>query len=498
MSTVETLSKQRSNAVLTSLAAVQLALWVALAAHPATSDVRGVFGYLALIGLLFAAYGASLALLAPTGRDSPDGATSSQAQNNNSIRAVLAAALLFRLVQILAGLPQEERWDAVQRDLSGTETGYETFLLFDNDAWRYLWDGAVLAGGASPYAAPPLELESEYLELDEPRNEREELLFQLFEETLWVEIYDNLSFTAYRTVYGPAAQSFFAASNSLRPGSMLVFKALLTAAEFAGCLLLLKLAARRRTFVLLAYSWNPLVIKEIAGSGHIDGLLVTLLLGSVVALERGHGAVSGAFAALATAVKISAAPLAAVLFVFAWTRSGRRAALRLATAFAAGSLALFAPYRDDLPAIFDALAVFAREWMFNPGPWLAVRRLGEALGLDGWSVANGFGALCLAAALGTSALVARKTEGPAALFAALLATTLSIVWFSATVNPWYLVWSLPFAALLGWWPLIVLCCTSQLSYVFYLDQIERIWLLVLEHGLFGLACAVWWLLERRR
>ena len=66
------------------------------------------------------------------------------------------------------------------------------------------------------------------------------------------------------------------------------------------------------------------------------------------------------------------------------------------------------------------------------------------------------------------------------------------------MNPWYLIWSLPFAALLGWWPLIVLCVTVQASYLFYLDQVERSWLLALEHGLFAVCAIVWWVGRRRR
>jgi len=44
---------------------------------------------------------------------------------------------------------------AFRADLSGRSVAYERFLIFDDDIWRYLWDGHVWAGGVNPYRFAP-------------------------------------------------------------------------------------------------------------------------------------------------------------------------------------------------------------------------------------------------------------------------------------------------------------------------------------------------------
>ena len=493
--TPQTSRTRRQARLLVASAALQAGLYGVLARHRATSDVHGVLVFLGLMAALFVVY-----LVALRG---------SARLDRQVVVTILGAAALFRLTMLFAGLPQGEALAALGRDLESQETGYETFLLFDNDAWRYLWDGAVLLGGESPYQNSPLELEEEYLDFDDATTPRQELLTRLFEDTLWVEIYDNLSFTSYRTVYGPLAETLFALSNAIRPGSMFVWKLLLVLLDLATCALLAVLAASwRRPSALLFYAWNPLVIKEVAGSGHVDGVISLLVVGALFASNRSGNATAGVAAGLAVLVKLSLLPVVAVLALWTWSARGLRPALTLAGVAGTTITIGFAPFAQDLAPILEALGVFAREWMFNPGPWLLVRHLAAAIGLDGWQVANGVGAVCVVMALtywtthlhsAASAHVKNhdknyeKKSAPDRLLAGLLLATLLLVWLSATVNPWYLLAALPAAALLNWWPILVLTLASQASYLFYLDQTERTWVLVLQHSLF--AAAVMWQLR---
>ena len=478
----------RGSRNLVVLAAFQLTLYLILAlAHRSTSDPVGVFGFLGLLGLLFGAYICSALLIYRL-----PGLRTPQA-----IRWTLGAAVAFRLVMILAGLPQDSPARGLAADLGQEETGFETFLLFDNDAWRYLWDGALVAQGESPYQRSPLELEELYLEVDTPSNGFEGTLTHLFEDARWVEVYDNLSFTGYRTVYGPLAQGLFALSYTLSPASMLVWKLLLVALEFGGCLILVRIAHKfGRPEALLLYAWNPLVIKEVAGSAHVDGALVFfVLLGFWLALKDRWFVATVAVAGCAL-VKVSALPLMVLFAAWAWARRGVSGALQACVGGGLTLLVFYLPFHEDIGAIADALATFAAEWMFNPGPWLLVREMASASGLNGWAWANGIGLATLAAILAFASIRALGgASTDADLGASILAVCVATVWLSSTVNPWYLIWALPFAGLLRWWPLLVLTATVCLSYVFYLDQNERTWLLLVEHGLFALSCVAW-LLQR--
>ncbi len=64
--------------------------------------------------------------------------------------------------------------------------------------------------------------------------------------------------------------------------TLLLFKGVAILSHIINCLLiwaiLSKIAPTRRLLGTLLYAWNPLVLLELAGSGHSDGVLITLFL----------------------------------------------------------------------------------------------------------------------------------------------------------------------------------------------------------------------------
>ena len=63
--------------------------------------------------------------------------------------------------------------------------------------------------------------------------------------------------------------------------TLFLFKGLAIFAHLINCVLvwaiLTKLAPARRLIGTLIYAWNPLIIIELAGSGHSEGLLLCIL-----------------------------------------------------------------------------------------------------------------------------------------------------------------------------------------------------------------------------
>ncbi len=110
-----------------------------------TSQRRDVLAFLLLFAGLFALYAAAIALARRVG-------------GGRTAAVVLVWALLFRLALLPAGLAPESWRDDLAADLGSHEVGYRTFLLYDNDVWRYLWDGHVTAAGIAPYAHSPSEI----------------------------------------------------------------------------------------------------------------------------------------------------------------------------------------------------------------------------------------------------------------------------------------------------------------------------------------------------
>ena len=148
------------------------------------------------------------------------------------------------------------------------------------------------------------------------------------------EIYQRLNSPTYYSVYPPVSQLLFSASalayGSLGwTGSWYLLKLILVVLEVVA-IALLCMCARPRLVAL--YALNPLVVLEVAGQGHTEGLVVFGVAMFVWGLGSSQTAM-GAGAVVATFAKLAPAPLAVV----AVRRGGIRAlASIVALSFAAG------------------------------------------------------------------------------------------------------------------------------------------------------------------
>jgi alpha-1,6-mannosyltransferase len=170
-------------------------------------------------------------------------------------------------------------------------------LLFDpllsNDIYRYVWDGRVQAAGINPYRYFPAD----------------EALAFLRDGAIFPHI--NRVDSAV-TIYPPVAQFFFFIVTRIGENVTTMRLAMLGCESVTVTLIMLLLRRMDRPVTrVIAYLWHPLPLWEIANGGHVDALMVALmLLGLWVALT-GHalrGAVLIAFAAL---VKPYVAPVLA-------------------------------------------------------------------------------------------------------------------------------------------------------------------------------------------
>lgn len=391
---------------------------------------------------------------------------------------ILMWAALFRLAMLPAGLPPATWWQDLGSDLRSQEISYRSFLLYDNDVWRYLWDGHVFAAGLDPYAWSPADLEAR-ADADDPA------ALRLFEDQLWYDVFDRVTYETYNTVYPPAAQWLFRSVHWLAPASVFVFKLALVVFDFATCLLLRTLLLRRggRPELVVIYAWNPLVLKEIAGSGHVDALMIFfLVLAAFCLIERRR--LTGL---LAFALAISA-KLTPILLLGLYLRRTRA---RDWWVLGAGLGVAYLPFVGSLETMFHSLRRFSSEWVFNPGPWLLIHSLAEAgSGGDGRTAAT---AATLAVTLGLLAWATLGDDGSSThLISGSFWILAGFLLFSAAVMPWYLLWVLPFAALraaeverlserpevLAW---TALTATSLLSYLIYIDQTEHVWWLWVEY-----------------
>src|SRR5207249_308135 len=182
---------------------------------------------------------------------------------------ILGGAVLFRITLLPAGLPPDlslrEKFAAMLADWRGESVTYKRFQLFDDDIWRYLWDGHVAARGANPYTSAPADPSAD------PSMDQL-LATEASGQPDWETIRGNINYPRIPTIYPPLAQMVFRASYWLAPGSVLAMKITVVGFDLlAYVFLILTLAELHESPAKsILYGWNPLVIKVFAGSGHID------------------------------------------------------------------------------------------------------------------------------------------------------------------------------------------------------------------------------------
>jgi hypothetical protein len=295
---------------------------------------------------------------------------------------------------------------------------------FEDDYFRYLWDGYRTFHSQSPFGIAP---ETAFGDETIPEALRAVLA--------------GINHPELPTIYGPALQYLFAIAAALVPGSLVALKGVLLVCDIA---LLCMLARNCAPASLLLYAWNPLVISEVAVNAHADGVVALLLLTAAEFAWRSKWTVSGAALGVAFAAKAPLAVLAApVLLAEALAREPRpRNVVYLVTGAILAVVAMYGPFLLRGATELDGLRVFATQWEFNAGVFGMLRyALGDTM-------ARGTAASLIA---GVTLIVSwlhlqRRSPAERPLHSALVIVILATLWFSPAVNPWYLLWALPLAA----------------------------------------------------
>lgn len=287
---------------------------------------------------------------------------------------------------------------------------------FSEDLWRYLWDGHVAVQGVNPYLHAPADSALDPV------------------ATGWRALVNH---PEVPTIYPPGAQAVFALLALAGP-TVATFKAAWIAADLGVAAVIDRLAAARgdrSALPLLLWLWSPLVLVEVAWSGHLEPLGLLPMTAALLVLAReGDGRLAGGLLGLGAAVKF--APLVALPAL------ARRRGLAAALVGLAVAGALYLPYAGAGADLFSGLGEYASRWRFNAALFpLLEAALGEA-------ARPAAAVLVGAVAAGTAA---RGWSVARALFWTLGAALL----LSPTIHPWYALWILPLAALRRSWPWIL-------------------------------------------
>jgi alpha-1,6-mannosyltransferase len=319
-----------------------------------------------------------------------------------------------------------------------------TAPILEDDGYRYMWDGAVVAEGLNPYRHPPLRFLAapEVTALLADRGLSPTPLPEGYEGITadGRAVLGRVNHPFLTTIYPPVAQAGFALAHVLAPWNFIGWKLVVLAAECVTLLLLLgSLRSLGRPAIWAGIYWlHPLALKEFANSGHMDALLLPGLAGAAWAVAAGRHRLVGVALALASAVKLW--PL---LLVPAALGRGRRAVM-IGTGAALAAILLILPQLLALQSE-AGLSSFASGWQRNA---LAFAVLESALA--GVVEDPGLPARLLVATVigGTAVYCWRRSTGEREERLATMAALTGLLLLLAPVGyAWYATWLLPLIAL---------------------------------------------------
>ena len=213
--------------------------------------------------------------------------------------------------------------------------------LFEDDYYRYMWDGYQTATTQDPYTVAP----GYYFDQDVP---------EIFEPVLSLINYPDVA-----TVYGPVTQWVFAIGYYISAAEVWPLQLMALIADLLVLCLLYKLGAGN---ALLLYAWSPLILKEFSLTAHPDIYAILLMLISVFFAYKRLAVLAGITIGLAFGSKVFAILVIPYLVTSGWllkqwvTFSAALITTLAGITFWYGSIGIWVP---------DGLQAMADDWLFN-------------------------------------------------------------------------------------------------------------------------------------
>lgn len=388
---------------------------------------------------------------------------------------VLAGAVFLLLLPLvrageLAGIG-DRRWLLASIVLAGLVMRllmFATEPALEDDQQRYLWEGALVAHGISPYRVAPDDAKAA---------DRRTALGKLAERS--GPVLERVNHPGLKTIYPPVAQGAFALAHVIAPFNLTGWRSVLLAADGATLWLLLLLVreARRSSHWVALYWWNPLVIKEVFNSGHMEGVLVPFVLLSVLlAVRRRFVAASGAMG-LAIGVKLWPVLLAPLLLrpLLSRPREAAVPVLVLAVLSALWAWPVIAGGLDQR----SGFVAYAESWQANsavlPGLRDTVGVFLQRLGIGGLSAGQSARLILAATAAGIALWLARCAwRSGQELIERVALLTLALLLLSPAQFPWYALWAVSFLPFVPRPAVAMLAVTMPIYYAsFYFSAVGR-------------------------
>jgi len=334
------------------------------------------------------------------------------------------------------------------------------FLLaipnLSQDFYRFVWDGRLILEGLNPYLHTPNELMESSIGLFPQMN-------TLYEGmgALSAKHYSN-----YPPVHQmPFIIATFISKHSIL-GSIVVLRLILISADLGilvfGKKLLKKLNKPTRT--MYWFILNPLVIIELTGNLHFEGLMLCLFIMSLYFIHSKKLHMAAVVMALSIAVKLVPV-LSLPLFL---NKLGWKKSVLFYSVTAAVFIILFIPFFSfGLLENFSAtIGLWFSNFEFNASVYYFLKETLE--NINGVSVINSMGIIvACVVTLQTSYLLLKKKKETSQIILMILWILSGYYFISTTVHPWYIISLLLLSVFTNYKFVLVWSYTLILSYIAY-------------------------------
>jgi hypothetical protein len=323
-------------------------------------------------------------------------------------------------------------------------TAFTAPVALSEDVYRFLWDGTLVLSGDNPFTQLPCFYE----------------VNQWYGQGLSSELYAQLNSPKYYSVYPPVVQYCSALVVFLSEGDISVaidvFRALFLSFELLSFFVLLRILDKLKVSRSAAFLYflNPLVIIEISGNLHFEGVVVMFLLLSFWLLLQSRAL--GAVASLTAAALTKLNPLMFFPSLL-WIIGGWKRMLIAKLLFMALFIAAFIPFFSPVfwEHLSNSLDLYFRNFEFNAGLYFLIRSI--------WASAVGYNPIhwlgpilsVLGFLLILTAIVFRRKKELLKLPETWMWIYTIYLMTATTVHPWYLI------------PLVALGVLSGYMYPFF-------------------------------
>lgn len=314
---------------------------------------------------------------------------------------------------------------------------FRAALLFSipalsDDFYRFIWDGRVLAAGHNPYTAVP----SFYMRPSHGLPGLNEALF------------GKLNSKDRFSSYPPVCQGIYWLSVKLSPdslhGSVLIMKNILFLFEIGSIWVLRRLTAhfQLKESAVLIYALNPLVILEVTGNLHFEGVMIFFLMLAIYLLIKKQLFASSTSFALSICTKLIPLIFLPLLYrTLGWKKAGLYWVLTGVVTFL-----LFVPLVDQ--NIYDgfstSIGYYFQRFEFNASLYYVIRAIGYWI--FGYNIIHFAGpALAAIAAIAILYISLKGIKGimPDRIYPDLFIAmgVCLVIYFvsSAILHPWYII-----------------------------------------------------------